>query len=73
MARPLIGRTVRRLRQERSLTQGGGRRVKLPHLEARAVFEANANHFPALEQAAEAVRRSLEGDGLPAGMAASRN
>ena len=39
-----------------------GRRVKLPHDEARAVFNDQGNHFPALEHAAEAVRRELERD-----------
>ncbi len=37
-----------------------GRRIKLPHIEARAVFDENANHFPELEQAATAIRFDLE-------------
>jgi predicted transcriptional regulator/DNA-binding XRE family transcriptional regulator len=36
-----------------------GRRVRLPWEEARAVFRAHANYFPALEAAAEAVRAGL--------------
>ncbi len=32
-----------------------GRRILLPNEEARDLFDARANHFPALEQAAEAI------------------
>ena len=37
-----------------------GRRVKLPHEEARALFNDRGNHFPGLEQAADQVRAELE-------------
>ena len=64
-----LSRALGAMREEASgLALPSGRRLKLPHIEARAVFEANANHFPMLEQAAEAVRQSLEHDGLPAGL-----
>jgi predicted transcriptional regulator/DNA-binding XRE family transcriptional regulator len=36
-----------------------GRRLLLPQEEARDVFAAHANHFPLLEQAAEALGREL--------------
>jgi predicted transcriptional regulator/transcriptional regulator with XRE-family HTH domain len=42
-----------------------GRRILLPNEEVRDIFEARANHFPELEQAAEAL-----GEGLPAEPAA---
>ncbi len=45
-----------------------GHRIKLPHTEARALFDERANHFPVLEQAADAVRQALEHDGLPGGL-----
>ena len=45
-----------------------GRRIKLPHEEARALFNERANHFPALEQAAEALRLDMERQGTPAGL-----
>ena len=43
-----------------------GRRIKLPHEEARALFNEHANHFPTLEQAADAVRLDMEQQGMPA-------
>ncbi len=36
-----------------------GRRIKLPHEEARALFNDRGNHFPVLEAAAEAIRADL--------------
>ena len=45
-----------------------GRRIKLPHEEARALFNEHANHFPTLEQAADAVRLDMEQQGMPAGL-----
>jgi predicted transcriptional regulator/DNA-binding XRE family transcriptional regulator len=36
-----------------------GRRILLPNEEARDLFDAQANHFPALETAAEAIAREL--------------
>ena len=41
-----------------------GRRVKLPHEEARALFNEHGNYFPTLEDAAQSVRDELERDGL---------
>jgi len=46
-----------------------GHRIKLPHEEARALFNEHANHFPALEQAAEAVRLDMQNQGTPGGLA----
>ena len=55
-------------RQDASgLALPSGRRIKLPYMEARALFHENANHFPELEQAADAIRTSLEQDGLAVG------
>ena len=45
-----------------------GRRIKLPHEEARALFNEHSNHFPTLEQAAEAVRRDMKHEGTPGGL-----
>ncbi len=36
-----------------------GRRILLPNEEARDLFDAQANHFPTLEQAAEAIGTAL--------------
>jgi len=36
-----------------------GRRILLPNEEARDLFDAKANHFPPLEQAAEAIAAEL--------------
>ncbi len=45
-----------------------GRRIKLPHEEARALFNEHANHFATLEQAADAVRLDMEHQGTPSGL-----
>ena len=39
-----------------------GRRILLPNEEARDFFNDRANHFPALESAAEALVRGTGGD-----------
>ncbi|OJW24500.1 MAG: XRE family transcriptional regulator [Rhodospirillales bacterium 69-11] len=44
-----------------------GRRILLPNEEARDLFDDRANHFPALEEAAEALAAQL-GAGSPAEM-----
>jgi len=52
---------------EGSILLPSGRRLRLPHDEARALFAEHGNHFPALEQAAEAVRGLLAGGNGPQG------
>lgn len=45
-----------------------GRRIKLPHVEARAVFDEYANYFPDLEEAAEKIRYDLDRELLAMGL-----
>ena len=55
-----LSRAWRAAREDASgLALPSGRRIRLPHEEARALFSERGNHFPPLEAAAEAIRRDM--------------
>jgi predicted transcriptional regulator/DNA-binding XRE family transcriptional regulator len=65
-------RSAREDAQALVLSTGTGRRITLPTEEARDFFHDRTNHFPAIEEAAEALWRAgqLDGDDLDRGLRA---
>lgn len=47
-------------REDTGITLPSGRKILLPNEEVREYFHASANHFPSLEQAAEAISANLQ-------------
>lgn len=61
-----LHRALRVAREDASgIALPSGRRIRLPYEEAHDAFQENANHFPALEERADAISRTLLAGGHP--------